>query len=650
MSFRVSEEVVRWGMRFFLSAKAIKAPSFPSQRLAHIWGPGRSHTCLQDRSPVGSVRFYSQNGVYSQDVEEEKCLSSPVGDSSLPAETQSDETQWRSSFLDGLKHCGSPSDVLDFTSQYSLSERQVSNCLSHMWSTTKKMSNEQRRSELQLMFEHPAFDKLLQTAMMRVGHMRNDKLAYSLLAIVKLGVPQGSRVVQTFLRTCQENLNDFDEKGLSILAASLENMEGSTNVGALKAGMRLVVEARLPGIKNVIALQTLMRLLGKDAPLALKRKLEGKALSMTDQFSCPNTHYMITTMATMDFYSKPLLDVCSKMIIENIHGIPFNRLYSVLRSCRELHYRNIDLLTSISEYVASMIEIWTKNQVILFLSMFENFTFCPVALMEAFTKKVIANPDTVTLKDLLCVLKVYSSLNYDLQQQRQQFLEGLTQVLDSYLPKMSGFELLKAVYYLCLLGHFPSAPLEHLLESRTLEKFTMTAPKYLPNQERMFQTVNLCLGLERPLLPRLVAVPPSVLGNPVPSSPPVNPWLSQGLHSVLADQTDTTLQEMVVVENFYLIDAVITKPLPDQTSVNEASRRAGEEHPPAESSQRIAVICTPHSGFCFGTLNPRGHLAVKIRHLKILGYDPVLVIEQKLRSQEKRVDYLRGRIFPEHLI
>jgi len=36
----------------------------------------------------------------------------------------------------------------------------------------------------------------------------------------------------------QEKLNDFDEKGLSILASCLEQMEGGTNVGALKEGMR----------------------------------------------------------------------------------------------------------------------------------------------------------------------------------------------------------------------------------------------------------------------------------------------------------------------------------------------------------------------------------------------------------------------------
>nr|XP_020447641.1 FAST kinase domain-containing protein 2, mitochondrial isoform X2 [Monopterus albus] len=479
-----------------------------------------------------------------------------------------------------------------------------------MWSTTKVMSEEQRRYELQLMFDHPAFNELLQTAMKVVGLMRVEDLAYSLLSMVKLGVPQRSRVIHTFLRTCQDKLNDFDERSLSVLASTLEHMEDNPNVDALKQGMRLVVEFRLPGINSVMALQTMMRMLGKDAPLGLKRKLEAKALSMTDQFSLPNTHYMISTMASMGFYSRPILDVCSKKITENLHGTPFSRLYSVLQSCTELHYRNMDLLTGIADYVLSTLDVWTKKQVLLFLSVFESLAFCPTALMEAFAEWIIANPDVLTLKDLLCVLRVYSSLNYDLQNHRQLFLDSLSQALDTYLPKMTGSELLKSVYWLCLLGHFPSAPLEQLLRSSTLDQFGST-------------------------------------GDPVSfKSPP--PWLLESLHSMLRDQADITLQEMVVVENFYLIDCVITKPLPNQTSATEASSCAGEKSSLAESSQRIAVICAPRSGFCCGT-NPRGPLAVKIRHLKILGYSPVLVTQKELQSvsEEKRMEFLRGLLFPE---
>ena len=69
----------------------------------------------------------------------------------------------------------------------------------------------------------------------------------------------------------------------------------------------------------------------------------------------------------------------------------------------------------------------------------------------------------------------------------------------------------------------------------------------------MFQTIDLCLRLDRPPLPRPLTVPPSLLGDPTPCTPSVNQWLSQCLQSVLEDQADTMLQEAVMVENFYLI-------------------------------------------------------------------------------------------------
>nr|XP_004552728.1 FAST kinase domain-containing protein 2, mitochondrial [Maylandia zebra] len=652
MSVWVTEEVMRRGLRFcsrgslwqqrnFLLSAPIKDSCSPDKQFFHLWSPRQSQTWLS-RSPVSSVRFYSQGANHGDDLEDGERLPSQ------PADTASAERQRKSPFLELLESCGSPSDVLDLTGKYSPTARQVSHCLTHMWATTKKMTDEQRRYELQLMFEHPAFDQLLQRAMKTLVHIRDEDVTYSLLSMVNLGVPQRSRVVQTFLRTCQEKLNDFDEKSLSILASSLEQMEDGANVRALKEGMRLVVEARLPGIKNVMALQTMMRLLGNDAPKDLKWKLEKKALSMTDHFSLPNAQYMISTMATMGFFSKPLLDVCSKKITENIHGIPFNRIFKLLQSCRELRYRDVHLLTSISDYVASSLDIWTNKQLLLFLSVFENLIFCPAALMDAYADKVIANPDVLTLKDLLCVLKVYSSLSYDLQDRRQQFLDSLSQVLISYLPKISAFELLKAVYCLCLLGHFPYAPLEQLLQSSVLEK--LAGSKFPKSQERMFQTVDVCLRVDHPPLPQPLTVPASVLGDPTPSTPSVNPRLLLDLQSLLEDQVHMMLQEGVMVENLYFIDAAVTKPTPNQTSVCEARSGGGEGCSPAESSERIAVMYAPQSGFCYGTSNPRGPLAVKIRHLKILGYNSVLVTEQDLQSvsEEARIDFLRERIFPQH--
>lgn len=80
-----------------------------------------------------------------------------------------------------------------------------------------------------------------------------------------------------------------------------------------------------------------------------------------------------------------------------------------------------------------------------------------------------------------------------------------------------------------------------------------TVPSYVSNHERMFRTVDACLRLDRPQLPQHLTVPPFVLGDLTPSSPSDKPWLSQSLRSLVGDQADTVLQEMVVLENSYVI-------------------------------------------------------------------------------------------------
>lgn len=585
------------------------------------------------------MRFYTKGGVLDEDSEDRDHLV-PSTRSEDPTSKQSPQT---SPLTDRLKHCRSPSDVLDLTCLYSPTNRQVSNCLSQMWTCTKKMADEQRRYELRLMFEHHGFELLLQRAMNSVGLISTADMAYSLLSMVNLGVPQRSRVVQTYLRACQEKLNEFDERSLSILSTCLENMDESPNASALKDGMRVIVEIRLHDIKNVISLQTMIRLLGKDAPMELKRKLEAKALSMADQFSLPNSMHMINIMAKINFYSKPLLEVCSKNIRDDLNGIPFNRLFRVLLSCKELHFRDFDLFKDVSDSVAAVADIWTTKQILLFLFIFEGLNFCPDSLMEVVAEKVIADPDALTLKDLLCALKAFSSLNYDLGHRRQQFLDGLCQALESYLPKMSKWELLRMFQSLCLLGHLPSAPLERLLHESMLEQFKTTPPKLLPGQSKSLRMVDLCLRLEPPPLTPPPAIPSSLLEHFTPLCDDPNALLSQCLQEMLGDLAAEALQEQVVVENFYFIDAVITKPQPHQTPEAEKS-------PPAGSSQRVAVFCASPSAFCFGTKRPRGTLAAKIRHLRILGYEPVVVSPQELHSLplEKRTEFLREQIFPEH--
>ncbi|XP_041117601.1 FAST kinase domain-containing protein 2, mitochondrial-like [Polyodon spathula] len=556
------------------------------------------------------------------------------------AEPYSERESQREQFYDHLKNCNSPYDVLDLAGNYTLTWRRVSNSLTKIWETTKKMSDDQKRYERKLMFEHPVFEQLCQQAMKDAGRMRRDDLAYSLLALVKLGVSQRSRVVQTLLRVIQEHINDFDEKALSVLANCLSDMDSDKNADALKAGLRLLVETRIPKIKNVVALQTMMRCIGKDAPVSLKRKLEAKALSMLSQFSLPNSQYMFTTLAAMDFNSSTLLDACSSKIIENIHGIPFWRLIYVLQSSKDLQYRNAALFSAIAEYVMSTLDMWSNKQIVLFLGLFGDLGLRHAGLMDAFAEKVTETSESLTLRDVINILKSYSLLNHLPKNQKKQFLESLSSVFESYLPKILPTELLRGVYYFCVLGCFPQSSLDKLLQEDILKELLLPDQRTHGANERILHYINLCLELDCS-----ASTTVATITSAKPSHSPsltVNPIVLGALKRSLGDEV---CQQGVLLQNDYFIDFQITLDKDRKFVLQSQS----EENSQTEYLQRVAVLCAPVSAFCLGTTHPKGKLSMKMRHLTALGYSIVLVPAQEFEKlqEDEQVQFLKTRIFAE---
>lgn len=546
----------------------------------------------------------------------------------------------RSVFMQQLCLCGSPSDVLDLTLRVAPTAAQTSHCLSRMWNSLKKLTEEQRRAELRLMWEHAAWEPLLQRAVGGASHLPEPHLAYSLLALVKLGIGQRTRVVQTYLRVAQERINDFDDKSLSILSTCLENMTEGANVRALKHAIRLLVEDRLPRIDNVLHLQTMMRLMGKDAPLKLKLKLEAKALSLSDQFSLPNAQYMISSMSALGLSSKPLLYTCSRKITEQVSVIPFNRLLSVLVSCRELKFRDEQLLNAVSEHGANMASVWSHRQLILILSTLEASSFCPESLLDSFSDLVQSDPGALTLKDLLCVVRVCSSLNYH----SPSFLMCLSSALEQYLNRMTPLQLLNALYHLTTTGHSPPHLLRALLQETTLQQLRDTD---IPFVQAQLKVLELCLRLEHPDLLQTFSTSSTLSLTPPPDAPPVfssKAQFSSALQTLMSSRDDWTVTEAQLLHGYHFIDAVLTRKTRNDDLEN-SHEETKQSVPFAPDS--VAVLCAPASSFCFGSSRPRGPLALKLRHLQILGYVPLLVPEQQLLSQTavQRVDYLRERIF-----
>lgn len=153
-------------------------------------------------SAVTAVRFYSQEGI--QD------LSSLLPTVVQPDDPTSEHQKRVPPFIMHLQKCASPSDVLDLTCQYALTPHQISRSFTAMWFSVKRMTEEQRHYELQLMLQHPAFEPLLQNTMKNMDKLSTLDLAYALLSLIKLEVPQRSRVIQTILRSCQVGQESFD--------------------------------------------------------------------------------------------------------------------------------------------------------------------------------------------------------------------------------------------------------------------------------------------------------------------------------------------------------------------------------------------------------------------------------------------------------
>ncbi|KAL2087507.1 hypothetical protein ACEWY4_016335 [Coilia grayii] len=501
---------------------------------------------------VSTVRYYSQGDHLGVPIGESLDVQDPPDPQELPVHPRNKKLDAKNLFIQKLEECSSPSDVLDLISNKTLTQRRISSSLSRIWHTIKKLSDDQRRYELKLMFEHPGFEELCHDLIVMAPGMQTQDMAFSLLALVRLDVPQRSRVVQTFLRVIQENLNRFDERSLAILAGALEKMEQLPNVEALKEGLRLRLEKNMPLIQNILSLQSIMRVVGKGSSTELKRKIEMKALSMADSFTLPNAQYMLASMAAMGLYSRQLLEICCQKIEENVQGVPFSKLLMVLKACQDLHYRNHALLSTMAEYLTTSCSMWSNKQIILLLLAFEKMNFHPVNLMGAFAERIIQNPDALMLQDILSVLKVYSHLNHDLGDHRQQFLVGLAHAMEAYLDRLYPGNLLRAVFYFCMLGHFPALALERLFQRDTLDQlFNPGADKQpIKGLEQNLHLLDLCLRLDQSALPRPEFLP-SLLGDfsPPPHLPPPPGLLStlQSLKGVGA------IEEGVVVEKIYHI-------------------------------------------------------------------------------------------------
>ncbi|XP_008586650.1 PREDICTED: FAST kinase domain-containing protein 2 [Galeopterus variegatus] len=532
------------------------------------------------------------------------------------------------------QECNSLSDVLDTFSK--APTFPSSNYFSAMWIIAKRMSDDQKHFEKQLMFNHPAFNQLCEHMMREAKIMHCDHLLFSLHAIVKLGIPQNTLLVQSLLRVIQERINECDERCLSVLSTVLEAMEPCKNVHVLREGLRILVDQQVWKIERVFTLQTMMKSIGKDAPIAFKRKLEMKALRELDRFSVLNSQRMFEVLAAMNHRSVILLNECSKMVIANIHGCPFKIMVNILQSCKDLRYHNLDLFKGIADYVATTFDIWTLKQVLFLLILFENLGFRPIGLLDLFMKSVIEKPESLNMKNIVSILHVYSSLNHVYKCQNKEFLEVMASALTGCLHHISSANLLNAVLSFCLMNYFPLAPVNQLLQKDIISEL-LTSGDMERNAHKLC-ILNTCLKLDDTPYHKAIDIPLPQL-PPAPSYP--NAKVAEALSSLLGGEG--YFSKNVQLPHNYHIDFEVRM----DTNRSQVLPFSDMDVTSATDIQRVAVLCVSRSTYCLDSSHPRGFLAMKVRHLNVMGFHVILVNnwEMEKLEMENAVAFLKTKIY-----
>lgn len=160
-----------------------------------------------------SLRFLSQKtDVYSTDAE--ALVSEKASQRSVEAEKRDDSgsltpkhaADHDDPFFSSLQKCTCPCDALDLAAEAAVSIKHYTNALTMAWRLCKTLSEEQQRYEKQLILEHPVFAKLCQQLLRGARRMTRGDLVFGLHALVHLGVPQNTLLVQTLVRVCQVSM------------------------------------------------------------------------------------------------------------------------------------------------------------------------------------------------------------------------------------------------------------------------------------------------------------------------------------------------------------------------------------------------------------------------------------------------------------
>ncbi|XP_056389594.1 FAST kinase domain-containing protein 2, mitochondrial [Hyla sarda] len=460
-------------------------------------------------------------------------------------------------------------------------------------------------SDMQLMSEHPNFYNLCYEVMKSAPSMSNRFLVCSLHVFLSLKVNQNTRLIQTLLNVIQKRLSSLKMDEISLLANCLKLMDCDKNVDIIHSGLCLLMELKCDTIKDVPTLQNMMRI----APANLRRKLEEKALQMIDKFTVSQCYNMFSVLAEINLHSESLLDLCSQKLINCLDELSCKRISSLVDYCSKLLYFNEKLLSAIGDNIMNNIYMWNVWQISMVLRSMTFLRFRHVPLLDYFAEKIMEESQSLRINYLITAAKVYSVVNHLPEGKGDKFLETLDTALHLHINSIKNKKLLKTVYNLCLLGLVPRSAINQLLEDKSLSTLDKTEKAYLSH-------IKLCLLFDLGSSPFSIKDLEKIEANHSHSVTMCHTFLK----NYFKDQA--LYQENMQFPMSYFIDFVLTL---DREQNKLVSSGDIQNFDGSQNVTRIAVLCCTANAFTLGSLHPVGKMALKLRHLKLLGFTVVVV-------------------------
>lgn len=323
---------------------------------------------------------------------------------------------------------------------------------------------------------------------------------------------------------------------------------------------------------------------------------------------------IVLDMIRLKLNNIKMLQHIGKWTFMNINAVNDAHLTQVVAGFVHFHYTDSNLIKSVERYIPAKIEKIDRNLLALVMEYCRSQRYLSTHIFDMAASDFIKNGHDYTCLQVYSVLRPFGQLNYQPLEATQLFLKA-EEVLQRNL---SEFAIPNLVELLCSFAFMQRFPINfsHLILTPSFlsrikgisnDKLQMTVGKWL----EMFQSA-LLLETKHRNIPHLFKMDRR---TKIPLTSKFHREVFKILAHVFgADKVD---YGKMALKTVYIIDFVI--------NLNKMSEPMSIHSQSTEINSRIAIVLHQPEHLCSNSGHLMGEPAMKVRHLKLLGYKVVEV-------------------------